>query len=130
MPIVPIGVPINSVRPGQSDSRDAAWRNRMESVEGQRQTFLAASRTAEADVIFRLDAAELGYLNRPRGLAAYYRAFGMLPPRYLAEDLPKIEFTNFDVNVLADTARPNCRRSPKWRQQARPEVLEANTLRA
>jgi hypothetical protein len=105
MPILSIGVPIYPNDPQRSDRREAAWRERMEGAESKRQTFGLSSRAAEADVIFRLDAVDLGYLDRPRGLAAYYRAFGMLPPRYLAEDLPKIEFTNFDLNLLADSAR-------------------------
>ena len=103
MPILPIGVSVSSVRPGQSHSREAAWRNRMESSEGKRQAFRARPRITAADLIFMRDAAELGYLDRPRGLSAYYRAFGMLPPRYLTEALPKIEFTNFDLNRLVDS---------------------------
>jgi hypothetical protein len=102
MPIMRIGVPINPVRPGGPDSGTAARRNRMESPESKRQAFGARPRITEADLIFMRDAAELGYLNRPRGLSAYYRAFGMLPPRYFAEDLPRVEFTNFDLNVLVD----------------------------
>lgn len=100
MPIVPIGVPIDPTSPRWSDGREATWRNRMEGIESKRQTFDIGPRITEADLIFRLDAAELGFLQQNRGLAAYYRAFGMLPPRYLAEDLPRIEFTNFDLNVL------------------------------
>lgn len=102
MPIMSIGVPIDSTDSRRSDGREATWRNRMEGVESKRQAFGAFPRIGEADLIFRLDARELGYLNRPRGLSAYYRAFGMLPPRYLAEDLPRIEFTNFDMDLLAD----------------------------
>jgi hypothetical protein len=56
-------------------------------------------------VIFKLDAARLGYLDTPRGLAAYYRAFGMLPPRYLAESLPRLEFTNFDLDLVVERLR-------------------------
>ena len=84
----------------------------MEGSEGKRQAFRAPSRSTEADMIFMRDAAELGYLDRPRGLSAYYREFGMLPPRYLAEVLPGIEFTNFDLNLLADN-------SPHFRVRAR-----------
>lgn len=104
MPILQIGVPINSTGPRRLDSREAAWRNRMEGSQSERQAFGVAAQVSEADLIFRLDAAELGYLDRPRGLSAYYRAHGMLPPRYLAEDLPRIEFTNFDLNHLADNS--------------------------
>jgi hypothetical protein len=105
MPIMPIGVPIDSTATRRSHGREAAWRNRMEGFESKRQAFGVVARITEADLMFRLDASHLGYLSRPRGLAAYYRAFGMLPPRYLAEGLPKIEFTNMDVNLLADSSR-------------------------
>jgi hypothetical protein len=101
MPIMPIGLSVNSVRPGRPDGGEAAWRNRMEGAEGKRQAFRPETNLTEADLIFRLDAADLGFLNRPRGMAAYYRAFGMLPPRYLTEDLPRIEYTNFDLSRLA-----------------------------
>jgi hypothetical protein len=52
----------------------------------------------EADLIFRADAEYLGYLNRPRGMARYYRHYGMLPPRYLAESIRRFEFTNLDMD--------------------------------
>lgn len=111
MPILPIGVPVNSVRPRGPEGGDAAWRTRVEGIEGERQTFRARSAITEADLIFRRDAARLGYLDKPRGLAAYYRAFGMLPPRYLAEDLPRIEFTNFDLNLVVDRSHELERRA-------------------
>jgi len=57
----------------------------------------------EADLIFRADAEQLGYLHRPRGMARYYRAYGILPPRYLDEELRKFEFTHFDFDLIAAT---------------------------
>jgi len=105
MPIMPIGVPVRSVREGRSDSREATSRHRIQDTEGKRQAPRTNPNFTEADLIFRLDAADLGFLHRPRGLAAYYRAFGMLPPRYLAEGLPRIEYTNFDPHRLADNPR-------------------------
>jgi hypothetical protein len=104
VPIMPIGVSVNSVRPRGPENGDAAWRTRVEGIESERQTFRARSAITEADLIFKLDAARLGYLDQPRGLSAYYRAFGMLPPRYLAETIPTVEFTNFDLNLLVDRA--------------------------
>jgi hypothetical protein len=77
----------------------------MEGSQSKRQTLRTLSPITEADLIFQLDAAELGYLDRPRGLSVYYRAFGMLPPRYLTEAVPKIELTNFDLNRLVDSLR-------------------------
>lgn len=111
MPIVPIGLPINSIRPRGPKSGDAPWRSRVEGTEGERQAFHARPGISEADMIFRRDASRLGFLDRPRGLSAYCRAFGMLPPRYPAEILPRVEFTNFDLNLLLD-------RSPKLQANA------------
>jgi hypothetical protein len=102
MPIMQIGLSINSVCPRRLDGGEAAWRHRMEGPEGKRQALRTNPNFTAADLIFSLDAADLGFLDRPRGLAAYYRAFDMLPPRYLAEDLPRIEYTNFDLHRLAD----------------------------
>ena len=100
MPIMRIGVPIDSSRPERPAGREAAWRDRMEGTESERQAFGNRTQFTEADLIFRMDAEDLGYLSRARGLAAYYRDHGMLPPRYLAEDLPRIEFTNFDLSLI------------------------------
>ena len=104
MPIMRIGVPIDSSCPEQPAGRDATWRDRMESLESKRQAFRTRTQLTEADVIFRIDAEDLGYLSRARGLAAYYRDHGMLPPRYLAEDLPRIEFTNFDLGEVSEAS--------------------------
>lgn len=105
LPVVPIGFLVNSIRPRGPQSRSTPRRSRVEGVEGQRQTFRTHASITEADLIFRLDAARLGYLERPRGFSAYYRAFGMLPPRYLSEAIPRLEFTNFDMNHLVDRSR-------------------------
>jgi hypothetical protein len=116
MPIMSIGVPIRSVRDGRSDSGEAAWRHRMEGAESKRQTLRTSPAFTEADLIFRLDAADLGFMDRPRGLAAYYRAFGMLPPRYITEDLPRIEYTNLDLHrlpVAAGSEFPRSRARPR-----------------
>lgn len=105
MPIMPIGLPISSIRPRGPKGGDAPWRSRVEGTESERPAFRSPSGITEADLIFRFDAARLGFMDRPRGLSAYYRAFGMLPPRYLAEILPRVEFTNFDLSQLVDGSR-------------------------
>jgi hypothetical protein len=77
----------------------------VEGAQVQRQTIRSSSSpqlVVDADLIFRADATRLGYLERPRGLAEYYRAYGMLPPRYLAESIPRHEFTNFDLELIAE----------------------------
>jgi hypothetical protein len=104
MPIMPIGLPIHSIRPSRISRGIAAERDRLESLESKRQAFSYCSRRAtssEADLIFEADALRFGYLTKPRGIPRYYRDHGMLPPRYLAEQIPKFEFTNFDIGYLA-----------------------------
>ena len=105
MPIMPIGLPIHSIRPSRRSRGIAAQRDRLESPESKRQAFSHSSRRAttssEAHLIFQADALRLGYLTKPRGIARYYRDHGMLPPRYLAEQIPKFEFTNFEIGYLA-----------------------------
>jgi hypothetical protein len=80
----------------------------VEGAQVQRQAIHSSSPVSvvvDADLIFRADATRLGYLERPRGLAEYYRAHGMLPPRYLAESVPRHEFTNFDLELMANARR-------------------------
>ena len=87
MPVLSINVPVDPVRPRGSPGGEAPQRHGLESTEGQRSSLAHLSRyqvATEADLIFRIDAEQLGYLNRPRGLARYYRDYGMLPPRYIA----------------------------------------------
>jgi hypothetical protein len=108
MPIMPIGLSIDPIRPSRTSRGIATQRDRLEGAEGKRQSFGYSSRQAtysEADLIFEADARRLGYLNRPRGIARYYRDHGMLPPRYVAEQIPKFESTNFDINGLASETR-------------------------
>jgi hypothetical protein len=104
MPIMPIGVSIHPIRPSGISRGIALERDRLESFESNRQAFGYSSKRAtysEADLIFEADALRRGYLTRPRGIARYYRDHGMLPPRYMAEQIPKFEFTNFDIGDLA-----------------------------
>lgn len=109
MPVMRVGVPIDSSRPGGTACRDASWRDRMEGLESKRQAFGTRTHFTDADVIFRIDAENLGYLSRARGLAAYYRDHGMLPPRYLSEQLPRIEFSNFDLTEVVAGERLSAR---------------------
>src|SRR5207244_6420100 len=104
----PIGLPIDSIRPSRISRGIAAERDRLESFESKRQAFSYSSKWAtytEADLIFEADALRLGYLTRPRGIARYYRDHGMLPPRYIAEQIPKFEFTNFDIGYRRRVVR-------------------------
>ena len=110
MPVLSINVPVDPVRPRGSPGGEAPQRHGLESTEGQRSSLAHLSRyqvATEADLIFRIDAEQLGYLNRPRGLARYYRDYGMLPPRYIAEQIPRFEFTNLDLDrvLLRPTPR-------------------------
>lgn len=97
MPVVRIGLPIHSVPVGSDLGREAPRRDGLEITEGERPPLATAP---DADELFRLDAVRLGYLNRPRGMARYYRDHGMLPPRYLSFALRKREFTNFEFERL------------------------------
>jgi hypothetical protein len=75
----------------------------MEGAQVERQAIETAQTSInfDADLIFRADANRLGYLERGRGMARYYRDHGILPPRYLAESLRRREFTNFDLERFA-----------------------------
>jgi hypothetical protein len=101
MPVVPIGLPINSIPLGSDYRREDSRRDGLESTQGERQALAVET---EADELFRLDAIQLGYLTRPRGMARYYREHGMLPPRYLSFAVRRREFTNFDLDRGGDTA--------------------------
>jgi hypothetical protein len=104
MPIMPIGLSIDPVRPSRRSGGIAAQRDGLEGIESKRQAFgYSSTRTthSEADLIFEADAERLGYRNRPRGIARYYRDHGMLPPRYIAEQIPRFELTNVDLSQFA-----------------------------
>lgn len=102
MPVVRIGLPICPVPVGSDLRREAPRRDGLESSEGERPPLAIAP---DADELFRLDATRLGYLNRPRGMARYYRDHGILPPRYLTFGLRHREFTNFDLERSLDQRR-------------------------
>jgi hypothetical protein len=103
MPIMWIGLPVDSTRLARSRCRDSSGRDRVEGAQGERQAIEIASTSikVDAELIFRADANRLGYLEHGRGMARYYRDHGILPPRYLAEGIRKLEFTNFDLERVA-----------------------------
>lgn len=101
MPVLQLNVPIDPVRPRGSPGGEPPQRHGLESTESQRSSLAHLSRyqvITEADLIFRIDAAKLGYLEEPRGMARYYRDYGMLPPRYSVEQIPRFELTSFDLD--------------------------------
>lgn len=103
MPVMSIGLPVDSIRLGDTGRGDTARRHRVEGSPCERQPFNPTAFSdvqIEADLIFREDAESLGYLTKPRGMARYYRDHGILPPRYVNEDLPRREFTNFDIERI------------------------------
>lgn len=117
MPIMPIGLSIDPVRPSGRPRGIATRRDGLEGAESKRQAFgHPPRRTAysEADLIFEADAERLGYRKRPRGIARYYRDQGMLPPRYIAEQIPRFELTNVDLSQFATRSVRRIQPHSRW----------------
>ena len=79
---LPIDLHVNPTGPGRQGSGEAAGDDR------------------DADTFLRADAERLGYLSDGRGFARYLRDFGILPARYLDENVRAKEITGLDLSRL------------------------------